>query len=62
MPNKDSYCICLSLVLIESVFKMCKTCYPQVFLEECKYIVKEQEVTRHTTEDLEFWQRINAKK
>ena len=54
MPNKDSYCICLSLILIESVFKMHKTCYPQVFLEECKYIVKELEVTRHITEDLEF--------
>ena len=54
MPNKDSYCICLSLILIESVFKMRKTCYPQVFLEECKYIVKELEVTRHITEDLEF--------
>ena len=32
---------------------MSKNHYPQVFLEECKYIVKEKEVTRHITEDLE---------
>ena len=53
MPKKGSYCICISVVLIVSVFKMSKNHYPQVFLEECKYIVKEKEVTRHITEDLE---------
>ena len=40
-------------ILIDSVFKMAKNYYPHVFLEECKYIVKEKEVTRHITEDLE---------
>ena len=28
---------------------MGKNYYPQVFLEECKYIVKEKKVTRHIT-------------
>ena len=36
-----------------SVFIMDKNCYPQLLLEECKYIVKEKEVTRGITEDLE---------
>ena len=27
---------------------------PQVLLEGCKYIVKEKEVTRHITEDLDI--------
>ena len=35
-------------------FKTGKSCYPQVFLEECKYIVKEKKVTRIITEDLEI--------
>ena len=30
---------------IDSVSKLCKNYNPEVFLEECKYIVKEKEVT-----------------
>ena len=37
---------------IDSVSKLCKNYNPEVFLEECKYIVKEKEVT-HITQDLE---------
>ena len=33
---------------------MGKNCYPQLFLEECKYIVKEKQVTRHITEELKI--------
>ena len=33
---------------------MGKNYYPQVFLEEYKYIVKEKEVTWYITEDLEI--------
>ena len=28
--------------------------YPEVFLEECKYVVKEKGVTTHITEELDF--------
>ena len=48
MPEA-SHWICLSVVLVNSVFKMGKDYYFQMFLEECKYIVKEVV----TTEDLE---------
>ena len=54
MPRDGSECICLSMVFIDTVFKMGKNYYLQVQLEECKYIVKEKEVTRHITKDLEF--------
>ena len=40
--NVFNYCICLSVILIYSVCQKCKNCYPQVFLEECKYVVKEK--------------------
>ena len=33
---------------------MGKHYYRQVFLEECKYIVKENEVIKHIAEDLEI--------
>ena len=51
MPKEGSHCILLSVVLIDSVFKMGKSCYPELFLEECKYIV---EVIIHITEKLEI--------
>ena len=54
MSKEGSHCICLSMVLIDSVFKMSNNYYPQVFLEECKYIVNKKEVTRNITEDLEI--------
>ena len=49
-----SISICLSLVLVDSVFKVNKNYYLQVFLEECKYFIKGKEVTRHITEELEI--------
>ena len=42
MPKKGSCCISLSIVLIDSLFKIGKNYYPQVSLEECKYIVKDK--------------------
>ena len=52
MPKEGSNCICISLVLIDSVFKIGRNYSPQKFLGECKYIVKEKGRTRHITEDL----------
>lgn len=46
MLKEGSHCICLSVILIDSAFKIF---YPSVFLEECKSIVKEKAVTRHIT-------------
>ena len=43
----------LSLVLIDSVFKMGKNYYPQVSLEECKNTAKEKEKL-DITEDTEI--------
>ena len=54
MPKKGSHCICQSVVLTDSVFKMGKSYYSQVLLKECKYIVKEKKVTRIITEDLQI--------
>ena len=40
MPKEGFHCICLSVVLIDSVFKMGEKCYPLLFLEDCSYIVQ----------------------
>ena len=46
IPKEGSQCICLSVILIDSVYKKDKNCYPQVFLEECKYVVKEKKKSK----------------
>ena len=52
--KEGSHCICLSVVLIDSTFKMTESDNPQVFLEKCKYIDKEKEVTKYINEELEI--------
>ena len=39
IPKEGSYFIYLSVILIDSGFRMGKSYYPPVFLEECKLFV-----------------------
>ena len=45
--------IFLSAIVTDSVFKLGKIYYPQTFLEECKYKIKEKGIKPLITEDLE---------
>ena len=40
--KQGSQYICLSVIFIDSVHRTGKNCYPQVFLEECKYLLKKK--------------------
>ena len=40
IPKESCQCICLLVILIDSVFRTDKNYYPEVFLEECKHVVK----------------------
>ena len=44
IPKEDSQCICLSVILIDSVFRTGKSYSTQVFLEEFKYVIKEKKI------------------
>ena len=37
---ESSQFVCLSVILIDSVFRTGKNYYPQVFLDKYKYVVK----------------------
>ena len=41
IPKEGSQCICSSTILLDSVYRK-DNYYPQMFLEECKYVVKEK--------------------
>ena len=50
-PNVGSNHTCLAVIRLFSAFKKGENYYPQVFLNECKYI--EKKVVRHITENIE---------
>ena len=54
MPKEGSHCICLSSILIESVFKIGKSYYPQMLLEKCSYIAKEKKMPKYITDNVEI--------
>ena len=54
--QKERYeTMCLSATLIDTVFRTGKNYYPQVFLEECKYIVKEKKIHNYFIDDMEVF-------
>ena len=55
MPNKNLECVCLSVILLDSVYKKYNKYYPQVFLEECKYVVKEKNIHNYIIDDVEIY-------
>ena len=55
MPKEDSQYICLSVILIDSVFRTGKNYYLQVLLEECKYVVKKKKkIPKYIIDDIEI--------
>ena len=52
--KEGSQCIFLSVLLVESVYKEDKNYYPQVFLEECKYVAKEEKMYKLITDNIEI--------
>ena len=53
IPKEDMHYICIACITIDSVMKMEKKNYPQVYLEECKYKMKKTKVTKFINTELE---------
>ena len=51
-PKESYQCICLPVILIHSVFRTDKNCYPEVFLEECRYITKEKKIPKYIIDNI----------
>ena len=54
VPKEGSNCVCLSVPLIESIFMMGKNNSLQVFLKDCKYLVKENTMTKFIDDELKI--------
>ena len=53
LPKENTYYTCIPCITLDSVLKMGKKNYPQVYLEECKYKVKQLRTPRFINVDLE---------
>ena len=53
-PKKDSLYKCLSLIMLDSVVKVGKKYYTQVFLEECQYVRRKNKMVNYINDDIEI--------
>ena len=53
MPKENMYYTCIACITIDSVMKMNKKNYPQVYLEECKYKIKKRQTPRFINTELD---------
>ena len=53
MPKENAPCMCLSIIMVDSVIKANKKYYSQKFLEEWKYVLEKIKIENHIDDDLE---------
>ena len=54
VPKENASCKCLSLIMLDSVIRVNKKYYPQILLEECKYVIKKNKMENFINNDLSF--------
>ena len=54
IPKENIPYTCIACITIDSVMRMDKKNYPQVYLEECKYKVKKIQMSRFINAELEL--------
>ena len=47
------HCACIACITVDSVLKIDKKSYPQLYLEECKYKAKKIQMSRFISDELE---------
>ena len=52
MPQEKAPCKCLLIIMIDTVIKANKKYYPQILLEECKYVQEKINTENYIDEDL----------
>ena len=53
VPKENMYYTCIACITIDSVIKMEKKNYPQVYLEECKYKIRKIQMSRFINTELD---------
>ena len=53
IPKENMHYTCIACITIDSVMRMEKKNYPQVYLEECKYKIKKIQMSRFISAELD---------
>ena len=53
MPKENMHYTCIACITTDSVMKMDKKYFPQVYLEECKYKIKKIQMSRFINTELD---------
>ena len=53
IPEENVECECIPCISVDSVLKIEKKWYPQFYLEQCKYKVKERKIKNLIVYDLD---------
>ena len=54
VPKENMHYTCIACITIDSVMRMEKKNYPQVYLEECKYKIKKIQMSRFINTELDI--------
>ena len=54
IPKKNMHYTCIACITIDSVMKMNKKYFPQIYLEECKYKIKKTQMSRFINAELDL--------
>ena len=54
MPKENMHYTCIACITIDSVMKMDKKYFPQVYLGECKYKIKKIQMSRFINTELDL--------
>ena len=58
IPKESMHSTCIACITIDSLMRMEKKKYPQVYLEECKYRMKKTKMTKFIEAELESRVRV----
>ena len=53
VSKENLHCTCIACIIIDSVMRMEKKNYPQVYLERCKYKIKKIQMSKFINTELE---------
>ena len=54
IPKENMHYTCIACITIDSVMRMDKKYFPQVYLEECKYKIKKIQMSRFINTELDL--------
>ena len=54
VPKENASYKCLSLIMLDTVIKVNKKYYPQIVLQECKYVIRNNKIENLINDDLDL--------